>query len=104
MSSNYIIVQYNDDLARQPNPLDLLIKYFSDPFVTGGGQIDHKRTNLNKKKNEAFINFIEPDVAKRVADRKRITIGVLTFDVELGKARTLIRRPILIDGNNVGIE
>ena len=102
--SNFIIIHLKDDfMQQQPNaPLEFLKKYFSDSILTGGGQIDDTLSKLSKEQMKAFIHFTEPNVAKRVADRKSIPIGMFSFEVELGKLN--IRRPILIDGNNVGIE
>ena len=104
MSSNLLIIKYKEDFARQSNRLELLKKYFSDSILTGGGKIDDKQSKLINGKNEAHIYFTEPGVAQRVADRKTIPMGTFSFDVELGKANIVIRRPILIDGNNVGIQ
>ena len=113
MSSNYVVVHYKDDFKCEGNKKDFFKKYFSDSILTGGGEIDDAKVDEIKKC--AFIYFTDSNVAKRSADKKKITIGDFTFDVKIGKNSTasnksVIReqipiyiRPILIDGDNVGI-
>ena len=100
-SSNFVVVHYNDDFASVENKKDFLMNYFRDSILTGGSEIDE--ATLSKEKKQACIYYKEPDVAKRVADRKSVAIGPFLFEVKVGKPNILVKRPILIDGNNVGI-
>ena len=109
MNSDFVIVHLNEDFLaqqrkRQLNVLSILEKYFSDEILTSGGELDEKLTRVDVEQLKAFIYFIECGVAQRVAERKKISIGLVSFYVELGKPSIVIRRPVLIDGNNVGIQ
>ena len=101
--SNFIVLNYEDNFAQlnQQDQLNFLKKYFSDPVITGGSEIDE--ATLSKEKKQACIYYKEVEVAKRVADRKSVTISQFKFEVKLGKPTIPVRRAILIDGNNVGI-
>lgn len=125
-TNKMIVVYFDQEFSKNPDKDNVLRCIFGDVNLTSGGEIEH--LNFNPKCNQAFIYFKETDVAKRVANKRNITIGKYKFNVKLNnrtqslsrdrqsnernyddskEARMiptyLNKRPIIIDGNNVGI-
>ena len=98
---NRMIVVYFEDGTFGPdeNKESKLRSFFENVNQTNGGEIEKLNLNRNNA-NQAFIYFKEKEVAERVAKQRNIRIGSYKFNVKLSH---LYRRPIIIDGNNIGM-
>lgn len=104
MNYENCVVLHIDEKSIENLNSEILLKYFTNATLTGGGKIINDDIQFNREHCFAYIYYEDVNAAKRVLENKKFIFGNLKIVAKPFKPKPKTE-PIYIwvDGNNVAM-